>query len=217
MGHKTILDKDFRFQKSDYEFDYQKNLTQKLDNNKSDFTQDTLNEIVLWKVNRYAQLDKELINLINSIDKESLTIDIEKTKAVLKFLLDTKGVQLAMASTILRFKNNKIYQIIDQRVYRIIYSNQELILNTYPSEKKINSQIELYIKYLADLKKVCSNLKIPFEKADRILFMADRRINKKHKLKTKNKRIKMIIIRPYLNHKGSFKTIDFLNSIYRFN
>ena len=69
MGHKTILDKDFRFQKSDYEFDYQKNLTQKLDNNKSDFTQDTLNEIVLWKVNRYAQLDKELINLINSIDK----------------------------------------------------------------------------------------------------------------------------------------------------
>jgi hypothetical protein len=68
-------------------------------------------------------------------------------------------------------------------VFRIIYENEILNLNIYPSEKNLNFQIELYIKYLFDLRKICLNLKIPFEKSDRILFMADKRINKKEKLK----------------------------------
>lgn len=84
-----------------------------------------------------------------------------------------------MASTILRYRNPNIYQIIDQRVYRVIYKNQILELNTYPSEKNLNFQIELYIKYLYDLSDICIDLKIPFDKSDRILFMADKRINKK--------------------------------------
>ncbi|MBI9038202.1 MAG: hypothetical protein JEY97_08735 [Bacteroidales bacterium] len=109
--------------------------------------------------------------------------NIDKTKLILRGLLKTHGVQLAMASTILRFRNPKIYQIIDQRVYRIIYPNRELKLNTYLSEKNLNYQIELYLKYLTDLKKVCFDLNIPFDKSDRILFMADRRINKEHRLK----------------------------------
>ena len=98
-------------------------------------------------------------------------------------LLKTNGVQLAMASSILRFRNPKIYQIIDQRVYRMIYEGKELKLSTYLSKKNIDNQIELYLKYLSDLTKVCSDLNIEFEKSDRILFMADRRLNKKHKLK----------------------------------
>tara|TARA_R110002124_G_C8939936_1_gene512620 strand:- start:2023 stop:2460 length:438 start_codon:yes stop_codon:yes gene_type:complete len=142
-----------------------------------------LNEIVLWKVNKYAEFDESLIKLINSIDKNEFEIDIDKTKEILKGLLKTNGVQLAMASTILRYRNPNIYQIIDQRVYRVIYENQILDLNTYSSEKNLNFQIELYIKYLIDLKRICSDLKIPFEKSDRILFMADKRINKTEKLK----------------------------------
>ncbi len=179
MNHKTIFDKDFEILESDSEFDYQTELTKKLDCDISDFDQNKLNEIVLWKVNRYANFNKEFVSELNSLNPNDRQIDLEKTKEILKMLLKTKGVQLAMASTILRFRNPKIYQIIDQRVYRIIYVGQELNLSSYLSDKNIDNQIELYLKYLVDLKKVCSDLKIDFTKADRILFMADRRVNKK--------------------------------------
>ena len=180
---KTIFDSDFKIISDDYEFKYQESLTKKLDSSTENFSQEKLNEIVLWKVNRYAEFDESLIELINSIDKDETKIDIDKTKQILKGLLKTNGVQLAMASTILRYRNPNIYQIIDQRVFRVIYKNQTLELNTYPSEKNLNFQIELYIKYLYDLSNVCIDLKIPFDKSDRILFMADKRINKKEKLK----------------------------------
>jgi len=180
---KTIFDPEFNIETDDYNFYYQESLTTKLDTSNSDFNQEKINEIVLWKVNRYAEFDMELIALINSIDNSNTELDIDLTKKVLKQLLKTNGVQLAMASTILRFRNPSVYQIIDQRVFRVIYENEILNLNIYPSEKNLNFQIELYIKYLFDLRKICLNLKIPFEKSDRILFMADKRINKKEKLK----------------------------------
>ena len=118
----------------------------------------------------------------DSINKNDSEINEDKTRLVLNELLKTNGVQLAMASTILRFRNPNIYQIIDQRVYRLIYKNKILNINTYPSEKNLKFQIELYIKYLKDLKKICLNFNIPFSKSDRILFMVDKRINKKEKL-----------------------------------
>ena len=180
---KTIYDSDFKIISDDYEFKYQEALTKKLDSSNDNFSQEKLNEIVLWKVNRYAEFDESLIELINSIDKNETKIDVDKTRIILKGLLKTNGVQLAMASTILRYRNPNIYQIIDQRVYRVIYKNQILELNTYPSEKNLNFQIELYIKYLYDLSDICFDLKIPFDRSDRILFMADKRINKKEKLK----------------------------------
>ena len=181
--HKTIFDSDFKITQEDLEFEYQKSLTEKLDSIKNDFNQNTLNEIVLWKVNRYAEFNNQLIELINAIQPQETEINIDKTKLVLRELLRTNGVQLAMASTILRYRNPNIYQIIDQRVYRIIYENKELDIKTYPSEKNLDYQIDLYLNYLSDLKKVCSNLTIPFELSDRILFMADKRVNKAHKLK----------------------------------
>lgn len=179
----TVFDSDFKLSLEDFEFKYQESLTNKLDSNNDDFDQKKLNEIVLWKVNRYAEFDNKLIQLINTINSNDSELDLDKTKLILKELLKTNGVQLAMASTILRFRNPNIYQIIDQRVYRVIYENQILDLNTYPSEKNLNYQIDLYIKYLFDLKKICSDYNIPFDKSDRILFMADKRINKKEKLK----------------------------------
>ena len=180
---KTIFDSDFEISSDDFEFNYQKSLTSKLDSDIGNFNQNKLNEIVLWKVNRYAQFDDSLIKMINSINRNDSEINEGKTRLVLNELLKTNGVQLAMASTILRFRNPNIYQIIDQRVYRLIYKNKILNINTYPSEKNLKFQIELYIKYLNDLKKICLNFNIPFSKSDRILFMVDKRINKKEKLK----------------------------------
>ncbi|WP_456376872.1 hypothetical protein [Lutibacter sp.] len=109
---KTIYDSDFKIISDDFGFKYQDSLTKKLDSSTENFNQDKLNEIVLWKVNRYAEFDESLINLINSIDKNESEINIDKTREILKELLKTNGVQLAMASTILRYRNPNIYQII---------------------------------------------------------------------------------------------------------
>jgi hypothetical protein len=181
--HKTVFKSDFKIIEDDLLFDYQESLTQKLDSITTEFNQNMLNEIVLWKVNRYADFDDETLGLINSIDSNQKVINIEYTKEVLKALLKIRGVQLAMASTILRFKNPNVYQIIDQRVYRIIYEDKKLNLKTHPSEKNIQYQIDLYIQYLEDLKNICVKLKIPFIKSDRILYRADKRINKEIKIK----------------------------------
>jgi len=113
---KTIFDQDFSFQNSDFEFNYQKELTKHLDNFEVDLSQELVNEIVLWKVNRYAELDSAIIELLNQIDRNSIEINERLTKEILEQLLATKGVQLAMASTFLRYRNPNIYQIIDQRV-----------------------------------------------------------------------------------------------------
>ena len=59
--------------------------------NKIDFDQNKLNEIVLWKVNRYAKFDDRLIDLINSIDRNNLEINEDKTRLVLRELLKTKN------------------------------------------------------------------------------------------------------------------------------
>lgn len=176
--HKTLHDSDFKLNESDHEFYFQTELTQKFDEGFDKFNQEVLNEIVLWKVNRYAKIDDVTINLINEIDKFATEINFEQTKLILKAMLKVKGIQLPMASTILRFINKNIYQIIDQRVYRIIYKSKKLKLKMHPSDKNLNDQIDLYLEYLRDLRAVCQKLNIPFDKSDRILFMADKRINK---------------------------------------
>jgi hypothetical protein len=41
---------------------------------------------------------------------------------------------------------------------------------------------DLYLQYLKDLRNKCEELNIPFERADRVLWMADKRINKDDRL-----------------------------------
>lgn len=167
---------DFDRENSDY--NYQPKLTQKLDELDRDLDQNLINEIVLWKVNRFAEISLETLDLINRIKKTDSEINIELTKEILRHLLNEKGIRIAMASTILRFKNPRIYQIIDQRVYRFIFSNE---LN-YP-ENNFERQIDIYIDYLQRLKQICETKFIEFEKADRILYTMDKRYNSEHKLK----------------------------------
>ena len=106
------------------------------------------------------------------------------TKQILERLLEKhqKGIQLAMASTILRFKNPSIYQIIDQRVYRFIYGKPLKYPNT------IDEQINLYLKYLNDLREKCKD-NIPFEESDRILYSADKKFNPDIPIKYSKNRI----------------------------
>jgi len=180
---KTTKDVNAEIKCDDYPFDYQKKLTEKLDGVSMEFNQETINEIILWKVNRYAELTDESLRLINSIPTTSDKIDINLTKKVLMSLINEHGIQLPMATTILRFRNPKIYQIIDQRVYRFLYSGKTLQIPLYNSEVNKNTQIDLYLEYLIELRNESFRLNIPFEKADRIFYLLDKKMNKEFKLK----------------------------------
>lgn len=173
---KTIKDLDkntlsTKIEKLDY--DFQQDLTWKLDWVNWDFDQNIINQIVLWKVNRYAKLDDETLNLLNLINKKSNSLLEELLRQLLEKLLDTKWIKLPMASAILRFKNPNLFQIIDQRVYRFIYWK-----NLNLSSIKTIDAVDLYIKYLKDLKEICEKYKIDFSLSDRILYVLDKKENK---------------------------------------
>lgn len=152
-------------------YNYQPKLTEKLDKVNSGFNQELINEIVLWKINRYAEMSNEALNLINKVDQKTKFIESDLTGEILMELLNTKGIRLPMASTILRFRNPNIYQIIDQRVYRLIYGT-ELKLKA-----SLNDNIIQYLDYLTDLRKVCDLYQIPFSESDRILYEYDKIAN----------------------------------------
>jgi hypothetical protein len=161
-------------------YNYQNELTSKLDKLDTDFDQEIINEIVLWKVNRYAAIDNETLNLINQVKKEDVHLNPELTVAILLRLLckEQKGIRLPIASSILRFKNSKIYQIIDQRVFRFLYGRELKY-----SENNIKEQVTIYLDYLQKLKEVCLEHKINFETADRVFYTMDKVYNVGEKLK----------------------------------
>ncbi|MEP7319397.1 MAG: hypothetical protein ABI921_11670 [Panacibacter sp.] len=182
---RTTNSDDFVITESDLkneDYNYQQILTPKLDTYDSDFSQEIINEIVLWKVNRYVAINSETLLLINQINKTDKVLNVELTKKILTNMLNKKkqkGIRLAMASTMLRFKNPFIYQIIDQRVYRYITDGNPLS----SSITDINKQIEIYLDYLNRLRAKSDELKIPFQEADRIFYSMDKNHNRKEKLK----------------------------------
>lgn len=155
---------------------YQKKLTEKLDDLKGNLTQETINEMVLWKVNRYVEMEREELALLNSISPDAEILDKALTEKILLKLLAVSGVRLAMASTFLRFRNPNIYQIIDQRTYRYLY--QETIKNWAAKEA-----VAIYLQYLDDLRAWCQTNDVSFQHADRIVYQADKKENKHLKLK----------------------------------
>ena len=176
---KTIFDIEITNEDlQNVNYKYQLELTSKLDGLDDDFNQEIINEIVLWKVNRYSFLDDETFSVLNKINKVDLVLDIELTTEILTKLLNTKGIQLAMASTIMRFKNPNIYQIIDQWVYRFVYGIE---MPKYFSS--IEKQIDFYIEYLQKLKQVCIEKGIDFNLSDRIIYELDKLHNKEIKIK----------------------------------
>lgn len=165
------------------EYTYQEKLTGKLDASwNRPIDQSLVNEILLWKVDRYSLLGENSLELLNSIDPRSKVLSKSLTEEVLTQLLSTEGIGLPVASTILRFRNPNVYQIIDQRAYRFIYG-KELNLPTYKSEKAKSGQIELYIAYLEKLKEVAEYLGCEFSILDRALYLEDQKLNKSHTIK----------------------------------
>ena len=157
---------------NELDYKYGGALTTKLDELKSPFTQEIINEVVLWKVNRYVNLDDTTLELLNKVGEK----DFDDTK-LLEKLLNTDGIRLPMASTILRFKNPDIYQIIDQRAYRFLTGAE------FKESSIAKKQIELYREYLEKLIEVCEANKILFRDSDRIFYLKDIELNSKVPLK----------------------------------
>lgn len=173
---------DFSYSNKDY--GYQPLLTPQLDQSHTQiFTQELINEIVLWKVNRYARLTAEILDLLNSNILRGNKLDPEFTKQILKELLKTPGIRLPMASTILRFRNPNVYQIIDQRAYRILYG-KELGATDPRNDKVIEQQIMLYLNYLEKLRTTAEEYSWSFSEMDRILYILDLKHNKDISIKT---------------------------------
>lgn len=171
------IDWKSKIKEAEKNYKYQKVLTEKLNKKKGNFTEITLLEILLWKTNRYPQKSKNLLTLINDIRKR---YSHKKGEELLRVLLATKGFNLPMASTVLRFACPTKFQIIDQRAYRFITPKKKCLI----IPKDIDKRVELYYNYLKELRLICKSKNIPFHKADRIFYSLDKTLNKKITLKT---------------------------------
>jgi thermostable 8-oxoguanine DNA glycosylase len=158
--------KDFRFQPE---------LTAHLDGlGFQPFAQDVINEIVLWKVNRYVKLSPSILEALNGVG-DIQARSHRTASAALVVLLRERGVDLPMASTFLRFRNRNAFQIIDRHAYRAVYGED------YPlySSSSDDAKIDLYFRYLDDLFKLADSKKVAFEKLDRVLYVFDKQVNGK--------------------------------------
>ena len=72
-----------------------------------------------------------------------------------------------MASTILRFRNPSVFQIIDRHAYRTLYGT-DCSLYTQSSAKR---KAEVYFAYLDDLRLLCEGKGLSFESVDRVLYV----------------------------------------------
>ena len=157
------------------DYTYQPDLTARLDKLQgTEFTQNLINEIVLWKVNRYVSLSPALLQQIGHL-RLLKPDEHRKGESVLSALLECHGVDLAMASTILRFRNPPVFQIIDRHAYRAVYgSNYPLSTKCAASQK-----VSLYFDYLDALVDLCAAKGLAFETVDRVLYKFDQDQNGK--------------------------------------
>jgi len=165
-GDLTIFLKDY---------DYQPDLTRKLDALAvTPFDQAVVNEIVLWKVNRYAPLQTDALDALNELAQAKPKTH-RQTAAQVAQLLDQSGVDLPMASTLLRFQNPKVFQIIDRHAYRAVTGDD------YPlySASGVQRKIDVYFQYLDDLFALADTKSVPFHELDRILYIFDKQQNGK--------------------------------------
>jgi hypothetical protein len=154
-------------------YNYQPELTKKLDELEGiAFKQELVNEIALWKLDRHFNIPTDILKAINSLATLAPG-EHRKAGCVLLCLLNIIGVDIAMASTIFRFRNPRVFQIIDRHAYRAVYGEKLRLYTATPSPRKI----ELYFTYLDDLRELAGRANVDFEDLDRILYQFDKRVN----------------------------------------
>ena len=154
-------------------YKYQPELTARLDDlDVATLDQSLINDIVLWKVNRYVKVSENIIAQILGV-KSLKEREHRKSKVVLSALLNLDGVDLPMASTILRFVNPQVFQIIDRHAYRAIYETKYPLYPATSLERKIS----VYFDYIDELIKLCEFKGLQFSTIDRLLYIFDKNKN----------------------------------------
>jgi thermostable 8-oxoguanine DNA glycosylase len=154
-------------------YQYQRDLTTRLDTLPDEpFSQETINAIVLWKVNRYVRLPQELRDSLHALRVLS-PHDHRRAEPVLLNLLDCHGVDLAMASTFLRFQNTDVFQILDRHAYRALFGERYTVNSKAPP----NTKVAVYFKYLDSLHELAAARRVAFRELDRILYVFDKAHN----------------------------------------
>ena len=154
-------------------YNYLPSLTEKLDSvqNKK-FNQVLINEIILWKVDKYVEIPENIFSELDKV-KELKNSQHRNAEDLLISLLQIRGVDLPMASTILRFRNPDVFQIIDRHAHRAIFG----INYSLYSSSSINRKIETYFEYIDKLIELCKSKNLEFRTIDRILYIFDKKIN----------------------------------------
>ncbi len=156
-------------------YEYQPSLTGRLDNiGNSEFTQRTIDEIVLWKLNRYVAAGAELLSELNALTKLSPG-EHRRGEETLRLLLETHGADLAMASTVLRFRNPAVFQIIDRHAYRALCGKDYSLHAGSPANRKVVA----YFDYIDNLRELCKAKALHFQDIDRLLYIFDKETNGK--------------------------------------
>ncbi len=171
------------------EYGYNPDLTAKLDKLELErLNREQLYEIVLWKVDRFPVISDELIEQLKSLGSYK-NGEHKNAGTLLKKLLQCKGIALPMASTILRFANPKVFQIIDVRAFRVLTDG----IGSYPkkpqliTEGYLKNSCDIYFGYLDELCELQGE-NFPFENMDRILYQLDIKLRNSIKDDSKVKR-----------------------------
>jgi thermostable 8-oxoguanine DNA glycosylase len=174
-GKQVVKAADYKGTLADFKNDYNiyPELTKRLDEFKGEFDAHTINEIVLWKLGRYVKLPESLLGQLDQL-RELKTKEHRKASALVGKLQQEKGVQLRVASTLLRFANPDVFQIIDSHAYRAVYGTSY----TQDTKSFVAAQLtDLYFDYLDKLHELCEQKRFSFRDADRILFVFDKKEN----------------------------------------
>ena len=157
------------------QYNYQPELTERLDNSESAILdQSLINDIVLWKVSRYVKINDDTLGQISKL-KILKAGEHRKSEKELGTLLELNGVDLPMASTILRFINPEVFQIIDRHAYRAVYEKKYPLYTSTPRDRKLS----VYFDYIDELIKLCKLKALAFTTIDRLLYIFDKKNNGK--------------------------------------
>ena len=154
-------------------YEYQPKLTVALDRlGDVRFTHEIVNEIVLWKINRYVRVDPRTLEQLDGL-RAMVNGQHRQSDLVLESLLAIRGIDLALASTFLRFRNPDVFQIIDRHAYRAVHGRSYSLYSSSP----IQAKVKVYYDYLDHLLELCKERNSSFSSIDRLLYEFDRQLN----------------------------------------
>ena len=122
----------------------------------------------------YEAVNDDIVRQISEL-KVLKAGEHRKSKKELSTLLELNGVDLPMASTILRFINPEVFQIIDRHAYRAVYEKKYPLYTSTPTERKLS----VYFDYIDELIKLCALKALAFATIDRLLYIFDKKNNGK--------------------------------------